>query len=280
MNLKRRYVFLLFCILGISISAFPQKGEEIIKMERFFYDSLKEKKLDVLPDLFLENFHGVFGAGYIDKNAEIKGFESAILLDYRFSEIIVKFPAKNVGIMIYRSYIKGSSKGQVVTGEAYRTSTWVKKRGKWGMILHTDVPVGNTLANKNKQKEANKMEFVGIATNAYKVADLDKAKEWYSKAFNTKPYFDEPFYVGFNINGYELGLQPEEEKKSVKGDGMTTHWAVKDIDATFKMLVELGATVHEKPTGVGGDLKVASVKDPWGNIIGIIYNPIFKEMQK
>jgi len=127
---------------------------------------------------------------------------------------------------------------------------------------------------------AQRMEFVGIATNAYKVADLDKAKEWYSKAFETQPYFDEPFYVGFSINGYELGLQPEEEKKSVKGDGMTTYWAVRDIDVTFKRLIDLGASEHEKPTGVGGDLKVASVKDPWGNIIGIIYNPAFKEMQK
>ena len=121
------------------------------------------------------------------------------------------------------------------------------------------------------------MEFLGIATNAYKVVDLDKAKEWYSKAFGTKPYFDEPFYVGFDVNGYELGLLPEEEEKSVKGDGMTTYWAVKDIDATFKKFIDLGATVHEKPTGVGGDLKVASVKDPWGNIVGIIYNPEFKK---
>ena len=278
MRFNRNFVYVIFCTLIFSLAASAQKAEEIIKMERFFYDTLKEKKMHLLPDIFLENFHGVFGGGYIDKKAEVKGFESAILLDYKFSDIVVKFPAKNVGIMMYRSYIKGSSKGQVVTGEAYRTSTWVKKRGKWKMILHTDVPVGDTLANKNKQKEVKKMEFAGLATNVYKVGDLDKAKEWYSKAFNTKPYFDEPFYVGFSINGYELGLLPEEEKKSVKGDGTMAFWAVRDIDATFKRFIELGATVHEKPSEVGGDLKVASVKDPWGNIIGIIYNPVFKEM--
>ena len=53
----------------------------------------------------------------------------------------------------------------------------------------------------------------GIRTVIYKQPDLAKAKQWYSKAFKTEPYFDEPFYVGFNIGGYELGLLPEPEKK-------------------------------------------------------------------
>ncbi len=274
---RLRPIFIAVFILIFVVAAFAQKGEEIIKQERLFYDLLKEKKLDLLPDLFMENFHGVGGSGYIDKKAEVQGFKSAVLLEYRFSEITVKFPAKNVGIMMYRSFIKGSAKGQVVTGEAYRTSTWVKNRGRWKMILHTDVPVADTLVSKNKKRGNGKMGFLGIATAAYKVADIKKAKEWYTKAFGVKPYFDEPFYVGFNINGYELGLQPEDEKKSVKGDGSTTYWAVRDIEATFKKLVGLGAVVHEKPKNVGGAIVVASVKDPWGNIVGIIYNPDFKE---
>ncbi len=93
---------------------------------------------------------------------------------------------------------------------------------------------------------------MGISAAAYKGADMAKAKEWYAKAFNEKPYFDEPFYAGFNINGYELGLQPEEGKQSVKGDGMTTYWAVRDVETTIKKFVEMGATVHEKPGDVGG----------------------------
>ncbi len=277
-QLKTILITILVLLFVVSISA--QKGEEIIRRERFFYDSLKEKKKHLLPDLFMENFHGVFGGGFIDKKAEIEGFKSAILIDYKFSEITVKFPAKNVGIMIYRSFIKGMSKGEVVTGESYRTSTWVKNNGKWKMILHTDVPVGNTLANKNKRIEKRKMKVLGLATIVYKVPDLTKAKEWYAKAFGEKQYFDEPFYVGFSINGYELGLLPEEEKKSVKGDGSVTYWSIKDIEATFKKFIELGATAHEKPTSVGGELMVASVKDPWGNIIGFIYNPEFKEMKR
>ena len=120
-----------------------------------------------------------------------------------------------------------------------------------------------------------KKSFLRLRTVAYIVADLDKAKEWYSNAFETKPYFDEAYYVGFNIGGYELGLLPEE-KPTTKADGVLAYWGVDDIKRIFEKLIDQGASVHEEPKNVGGELMVASVTDPWGNIIGIIYNPAFK----
>jgi len=121
-----------------------------------------------------------------------------------------------------------------------------------------------------------KRNILGLRTVAYKVSDLQKAKAWYAEAFGTKPYFDEPFYVGFNIGGYELGLLQEEKETSKKGEGVLAYWGVEDIQATFDRFVKLGASVHEKPRNEGGDLMVSSVFDPWGNIIGLIYNPYFK----
>ncbi len=115
--------------------------------------------------------------------------------------------------------------------------------------------------------------ILGLRTVCYKVNDLVKAKEWYSKAFDTSPYFDEPFYVGFNIAGYELGLQPDD---SVKGDNVVTYWGVEDISAEYERFLSLGAAAHEAPQNVGGEIMVASLKDPWDNIIGLIYNPEFK----
>jgi len=115
--------------------------------------------------------------------------------------------------------------------------------------------------------------ILGLRTIGYKVSDINKAKEWYTKAFATAPYFDEPFYVGFNIAGYELGLQPDD---SVKGDNVVTYWGVEDIHSEYERFISLGATVHETPQNVGGEIMVASVKDPWNNIIGLIYNPEFK----
>ena len=118
-----------------------------------------------------------------------------------------------------------------------------------------------------------KTTILGLRTVGYKVNDLDKAKAWYTKAFNTEPYFGQPFYVGFNIAGYELGLQPDE---AVNGDNVVTYWGVADIQEEYDRFISLGAIEHEAPQNVGGDIMVASVKDPWGNIIGLIYNPEFK----
>ncbi|MCD6018115.1 MAG: hypothetical protein K0S53_1236 [Bacteroidetes bacterium] len=120
------------------------------------------------------------------------------------------------------------------------------------------------------------IKILGLRTTIYKVGNIDNAKEWYSKAFGAKPYFDETFYVGFNIGGYELGLQPEEQIEIQKGESVLTYWGVNNVNETFYHFLQLGATEHEKPQNVGGEIIVATVKDPWENIIGIIYNPEFK----
>ncbi|RXQ91483.1 VOC family protein [Ancylomarina salipaludis] len=121
-----------------------------------------------------------------------------------------------------------------------------------------------------------KEEILGLRTVVYKVENLLKAKDWYSKVFETQPYFDEPFYVGFNIGGYELGLLPEDKGEATKGEGVIAYWGVNDINMVYTNMLESGAKEHEKPTNVGGELMVASVYDLWGNIIGLIYNPEFK----
>ena len=121
-----------------------------------------------------------------------------------------------------------------------------------------------------------KSPMLGLRTVVYMVEDLEKAKAWYSKAFNEEPYWDTPYYVGFNIGGYELGLHPKEKAKETDNGTVQSHWGVEDIKKTYKSLIDLGGTKHEEPNNVGGDIEVASVYDPWKNIIGIIYNRAFK----
>lgn len=118
--------------------------------------------------------------------------------------------------------------------------------------------------------------MLGLRTTIYMVDDIKKATEWYSEAFLVKPYFNEPFYVGFNIKGYELGLQPEERDKATKTENVFSYWGVEDINKAYKHFIDLGATKHEEPNNVGGEIMVASLYDPWNNIIGLIYNPEFK----
>ena len=121
-----------------------------------------------------------------------------------------------------------------------------------------------------------KHRFLGLRTTIYKVSDLKEATAWYTTIFGVEPYFNEPFYVGFNIAGYELGLQSDETEGSTKTANVLTYWGVDNVEAEFERLLTLGASPLEKPQNVGGEIVVAAVKDPWGNAIGIIYNPEFR----
>ncbi len=121
-----------------------------------------------------------------------------------------------------------------------------------------------------------KNAILGLRTVVYFVPDLQKAKLWYAKAFEVDPYFDEVFYVGFNVGGYELGLLPEEKPIARRSENQVTYWGVDDIKATYDHFIACGATEHEAPHNVGDPIEVASAKDPWGNIIGLIFNPVFK----
>lgn len=116
----------------------------------------------------------------------------------------------------------------------------------------------------------------GLRTVVYRVPVLTEAKKWYEAVFEIAPYFDEPFYVGFNIGGYELGLLPNEDEEIVYGNSAVAYWAVEDIDKTIGQFVGTGAVLVSEPENVGEGIMVAQVKDPWGNIIGLIYNPYFK----
>ena len=121
--------------------------------------------------------------------------------------------------------------------------------------------------------------MLGLRTVINIVPNLAEGITWYTKAFGVEPYFNEPFYVGFNIGGFELGLMPEEGEPKPKGENVLTYWGInseKVLLAEYKRLIEIGATVLEEPHNVGGPLVVAAVKDPWGNPIGLIYNPVFK----
>ena len=122
----------------------------------------------------------------------------------------------------------------------------------------------------------NSPKILGLQTTIYKVPDLSKAKEWYSKAFETTPYFDEPYYVGFNVGGFELGLQSTEILIKENVENVASYWGVEDIKESYKKFINLGTTEHEQPFNVGGKIVTATVKDPFGNLIGLIYNPTFK----
>lgn len=117
--------------------------------------------------------------------------------------------------------------------------------------------------------------FHGLRTVLYHAPELDKAKAWYSRALGIAPYFDQPFYVGFNVGGYELGLDPDPSTTPGGAAGVIVYWGVSDAQGAFERLLSLGAAERSGVHEVGERIKVATVFDPFGNIFGIIENPHF-----
>lgn len=114
--------------------------------------------------------------------------------------------------------------------------------------------------------------ILGLRTAIYPVTDLDAAKRWYAEMLGQPPYFDEPFYVGFAVGGFELGLLPGGQPATA---GPQPLWGVADIDAALTRLLMLGASMIEPVTEVGEGIKVAAVREPFGNRFGLIENPHF-----
>jgi predicted enzyme related to lactoylglutathione lyase len=111
---------------------------------------------------------------------------------------------------------------------------------------------------------------LGLRTVIYKVADLDRARTFYTALLGRGPYFDQPFYVGFDIGGYELGLDPDVSHAKPGAGGTHAYWRVGDITAAWVHALSNGAEPVEPPHNVGDGIDVALVTDPFGNFIGLI----------
>lgn len=118
--------------------------------------------------------------------------------------------------------------------------------------------------------------MLGLRSSIQAVDDLAAARDWYADFLGFGPYFDEPFYVGFEVAGFELGLMPTGDELKPSVDGTEVLWGVADCAVAVARAVAKGATVLSEPRNVGGDIVVAAVRDPFGNRLGFIVNPHFK----
>ena len=114
--------------------------------------------------------------------------------------------------------------------------------------------------------------ILGLRTVIYPAPDLAAARDWYAQLLGHGPYFEQPFYVGFAVGGFELGLVPDATPGT---RGPQPLWGVANAEQALARLVALGAAVLEPVQDVGGNIRVAAVRDPFGNRLGIIENPQF-----
>lgn len=112
----------------------------------------------------------------------------------------------------------------------------------------------------------------GLRTIIYPVGDLKAGAAWYTDVLGMAPYFDQAYYVGFNVGGFELGLIPDGEPGSA---GAQAYWGTADAPAELARLLALGATVASDLQDVGDGIRLFTVLDPFGNLFGVIENPQF-----
>lgn len=129
----------------------------------------------------------------------------------------------------------------------------------------------------------------GLTTVSFWTADMEAAKKWYTELLGFAPYFERPgpdgklAYMEFRLGDYqhELGIIHSNyaPKGATAGPGGTVvYWHVDDVAAALEKVTAMGAKEYEPLTNRGTGFITASVLDPFGNILGIMYNPHYLEI--
>jgi predicted enzyme related to lactoylglutathione lyase len=127
-----------------------------------------------------------------------------------------------------------------------------------------------------------------MATVSYWAADPRAARAWYSELLGIEPYFqrpdaENPAYIEFRFGDYqdELGII---DARFAPGGGASSpggavlYWHVDDVEAALARVIGMGATEREPLTHREAGFITASVVDPFGNILGLMYNPHYLEI--
>lgn len=111
----------------------------------------------------------------------------------------------------------------------------------------------------------------GMKTIMYPVKDLDAAKKLYNALLGVAPVMDAPYYVGYNVDGQDIGLDPNGHSKGMAGP--LGYWHVDDMNTALAAVLAAGGQQHQEVTDVGAGKLIATVKDADGNLIGLLQMP-------
>jgi predicted enzyme related to lactoylglutathione lyase len=139
---------------------------------------------------------------------------------------------------------------------------------------------------QNAQRKGTKM-LRGFATVNFFADDLIAARDWYASLFGIDAYFqrpdeENPAYIEFRVGDYEdeLGIidrryAPHDQSSP---GGAVVYWHVDDVAAAVKDLQARGAKELEPIVEREAGFITASMVDPFGNILGVMYNPHYVEI--
>jgi predicted enzyme related to lactoylglutathione lyase len=130
----------------------------------------------------------------------------------------------------------------------------------------------------------------GICTLSFFADDVPAARDWYTELLGIEPYFARPTdgppaYVEYRIGRYqhELGIIDRRFAPPAQPDragGAIVYWHVDDVRAAFERLLSMGATAYEEPVERGPGFVTASVVDPFGNVLGVMYNSHYVQVSR
>jgi len=118
--------------------------------------------------------------------------------------------------------------------------------------------------------------MLGLRSHIVRTSNIEKVSAWYEQVFETKPYFQNEQYIGFEIEGFEFGVF-KADIQTAKNHSINIYWGVEDIQWEYERILWLWALSISEPINVWGDIMMADFEDPFGNFFGIIYNPNFKD---
>lgn len=123
----------------------------------------------------------------------------------------------------------------------------------------------------------------GLATVNVYATDHAAATRWYAELLGIEPYYERPGYNEFRIGDYEHELGIIDARYAPEGEpdvpgGVVANWHVDDLQATVDRLLALGATLREPVTERGHGFVTAQVVDPFGNVLGVMTNPHYREI--
>jgi predicted enzyme related to lactoylglutathione lyase len=133
------------------------------------------------------------------------------------------------------------------------------------------------------QREEKTGMLRGFATVSFWADDLEAAKTWYVGLLGIEPYFERPGYYEFRVGDRQAELGLIDSRYGPGGSasgpaGSVLYWHVDDVRAALRKLLSMGAKEYQPLTERGSGFVTASVVDPFGNILGIMYNPHYLEM--
>jgi predicted enzyme related to lactoylglutathione lyase len=130
----------------------------------------------------------------------------------------------------------------------------------------------------------------GFATVSFYAADMKAARDWYTQLLGIEPYFqrpdaENPAYIEYRVGDYQHELGIIDANYKPKGaasgtGGAVLFWHVDNIEGALARVKVMGATEYEPLTPREAGFITASVVDPFGNVLGLMYNPHYLEILK